>query len=137
MSDCLGAITPNVLISLANSGADPTRYLKQMFILYEKLLYFPQSGDSEGALWMILGGFSGKNRAERDELRANHAFGEAIVESRDIWTQDEHWKVLMSTMLFEVDAPGAVKENLDNQLRQLVFGKGRRRQSQIAHFKNW
>src|SRR4051812_43109625 len=103
MSEHIGAITPNVLGTLFNAGVDTTRYLKQMFILYEKLLYIPQSGDTEGG-HRVLAGFSGRDKAERGELRANSLFGEAIVEAEDVWARNEHWKILASMWLSNTDA---------------------------------
>jgi hypothetical protein len=115
MADHVGAVTPNALMLLADSGVSTERALKEMFIFFEKLVYLPQSGDTEGIDFAteLLAVHAATADAERKQLLSHRAFTTAILDAEDVWSRKELTQFIAETLLSR-----AANQLLDEALEQ-------------------
>ncbi len=120
MSDHVGAVTPNALMLLADSGVNTERALKEMFIFFENLVYLPQSGDTEGIGFAaeLLAVHAATTDAERKQLLSNRAFTAVILDAEDVWSRKELTRFLAETLLSR-QANQLLDETLEQKLSSL------------------
>jgi hypothetical protein len=120
MSDHVGAVTPNALMLLADSGVDTERALKEMFIFFENLVYLPQSGDTEGIDFAmeLLAVHAATADAERKQLLSNRAFTAAILDAEEVWSRKDLTQFIAETLLSR-EANRLLDEALEQKLSDL------------------
>ncbi len=120
MSDHVGAVTPNALMLLADSGVNTERALKEMFIFFENLVYLPQSGDTEGIHFAteLLAVHAATADAERKQLLSNRAFTAAILDAEEVWSRKELTQFIAETLLSR-EANQLLDEALEQKLSEL------------------
>jgi hypothetical protein len=120
MSDHVGAITANTLLMLVNNEVNTERALKEMFVLFETLVYLPQSGDTEGADFAteVIAMHATSSNAERRELLSNRAFTAAVVDAEDVWSRKELMRFIAETLLNR-KTKELVSDAMDQKLSQV------------------
>jgi hypothetical protein len=118
MSDHVGAITPNPWLNLHNEGENTRRLFKQMFILFDRFVYLPQSSDTEDA-HKIIAHFAAEDEKEYRSLLSHKPFKQAISNAEDVWSSKELDRFLFKTILLRPKVNEALDHILEKALSDI------------------
>lgn len=97
----MGALTTNILCSLSNEYPEPSRRLKQMFVLFDKVVFLAQTSDDESheQACRRIAEVAAQTEDEFRLLLTSKEFTGAIVEAENILSKKQLMRMILETTI--------------------------------------
>jgi len=117
MVEHVAATTSNVMLTLANYLEEAQRLFKNMLIMYEAVVYLPQTGDTDLPEWpaQVVARSAGNEKTYR-HLMSQKAFTDIFVHAEEFWSLNDVFKRIVPAIMTSREQEEALRQRLYDKL---------------------